>query len=144
MKLPWIRWKYAADRARINPILSKLCVFGIRYGWHAGIIKEADPLSSTSNHPITDEVKPKVVKHILHGLRSGFILGPFSQSNPWGRETVIAPLGTVRKKGADKYRVIQDLSYNKRIKRSVNVFIPAHASFVSYILFWCVVWQYCD
>ena len=135
LKLPWIRWKYAADRARINPILAKLCVFGIRYGWHAGIIKSADPLSAPSNHPIPDEVKPRVVKDILHGLHSGFILGPFSKSNPWGRETVIAPIGTVRKKGADKYRVIQDLSYNKRIRRSVNIFIPAHASFVQYISF---------
>lgn len=137
LNLPWHRWKYAAARAQIDPLLAKLCIFGIRYGWHAGIIASADPISAQSNHPIPDSVKPKVIEDILHGLDAGFILGPFSPNNPWSKETIISPLGTVTKKSADsstiKYRVIQDLSHGKRINRSVNVFIPNYATLVHYI-----------
>ena len=118
-------------------MLAKLCVFGIRYGWHAGIIRAADPISAKANHPMPVSVKPKVVEDILHGLESGFILGPFSPSDPWGKETIISPLGAVSKKSADtnikKYRIIQDLSHGKKINRSVNIFIPEYATLVRYI-----------
>ena len=96
--------------ARIDPLLAKLCVFGIRYGWHAGILANADPISAKANHPIPDSVKPKVVEDILHGLDSGFNLGPFSQEDPWGKETIISPLGAIPKKTNDpaikKFRII--------------------------------------
>ena len=77
-------------------------------------------------------MKPKIVEEILHGLEAGFILGPFSPTSPWALETIVCPLGVVDKKNG-KYRVIQDLSFGKRINRSVNWFIPPAATAVRYI-----------
>ena len=131
--MPWKRWDYAARLAGLDNNLRKYCVNGIKEGFHPGISSNANPVSARENHFVEPTVIPRVYEDILHGLKSGFLLGPFDPKSELARRTVISPIGTVARKFSEKIRVIHDLSHGHSINRSVNFYISKQESSITYI-----------
>ena len=130
--MPWQRWDNAARTAHIDSSLCKRTVEGIRFGYHPGLPLDSQPISSSKNHPIPSSFHNQVTEDILHGLKTGFILGPFDPSSTEAKITTVSPLGIVDKPPR-KIRVIHDISHGKRISKSVNFFIPQDKKYVQYI-----------
>ena len=127
-----MNWAYACQIAQVNPGLAQYTVHGIKHGFHPGIRRSADPISAPNNHPIPVNIEHQIYEDILHGLDSGFILGPFAPGSKIGKKTIVSPLGTAAKKNTTKIRVIQDLSNGKKIFKSVNSFISPEFTKIQY------------
>lgn len=62
-------------------------------------------------------------KDLVDGYYTGFLSGPFNPESAIGKNTYLAPIGTVVKLFSNKDRVIHNLSHNKHLKQAVNSFI---------------------
>lgn len=127
--------------AKYDPKATEYLVSGFRHGFDLGLDKPVSDLvrarevARTKRRPRGDNHKsvslnPLVVQEKLdEEVRAGRMIGPCHQ--PPYKDYVVSPLGLVRKKEKNKFRIIHDLSY-PREGVSVNSCIPDEEGTVKY------------
>ena len=126
--------------AKYDPQATDYLVSGFRYGFDLGLNKSVAEIfheTQTSNKKCRQKdnhnsvsLKPEVVqKKINEEVQAGRMIGPCQQ--PPFEHYIVSPLGLVRKKEKDKFRIIHDLSY-PRDGVSVNSCIPDSEGTVKY------------
>ena len=130
-KLPYNKWKQFVDNLELHSEVNDTVLEGIKSGRDPGIPLEAIPESCDENY-VAENKYLDVYRDLVDGYHTGYLSGPFDPDSDIGRQTYIAPIGTVIKIGSKKDRVIHNLSHNKHKNEAVNSFISDQDKKVEY------------
>ena len=113
------------DRELVDYVLD-----GIKNGFNTGICDNAEPISAKCNHKIDIDSKIQVCNDIIKGLDKGYLLGPFSPTDPYISNVTISKIGSVIK--PEKIRIIHNYKHGYKQNISLNDFVDPEFKTVKY------------
>ena len=101
--LPWRKWQSACKQYNIAGY--KQIIHNMRYDWNIEVPKDAKPVSSSNNFVPPDE-HISVFRDTVKGLKTGFLLGPFTPHSKFAKNIILSPLQIVVKPNTHRFLLV--------------------------------------